>query len=137
MLPLSELPTEELLGMYWDLAYSEGRRGVNHDTEDGLAQDVLSALQSRMLLPQKTNSVGLMLPKAIQDQLFVAFSDPDAAQNFAQKFCGPHLYNLLEGMQSVLSAKIQLESTGSLSVSQNEVRVMYSPGSSTNSVSIR
>jgi hypothetical protein len=137
MLPLSELPTEELLGMYWDLAYSEGRRGVNHDTEDGLAQYVLSSLQSRMLPSPNINSVGLMLPKAIQDQLFVAFSDPDAAQNFAQKFCGPRLYNLLEGMQSVLTAKIQLESTGSLSVSQNEARVMYSLDPSINTVNIR
>lgn len=34
----------ELLGQYWDLAYSEGKEGRDHDTEHASAQSVLNAI---------------------------------------------------------------------------------------------
>jgi hypothetical protein len=121
MVPLTEYSTEDLLGVYWDLAYSEGRRRVDHDTEEGLAQAVLSVLQSRIMPHKAPESALLVLPKSIQDQLFIAFADHREASRFCQK----HLQFFLSNLHSVLNAKIQVESTGSLSVSQNEARVMY------------
>jgi hypothetical protein len=35
---------EELLDSYWDAAYSEGREGRTHDTEDGRAQEIRSKI---------------------------------------------------------------------------------------------
>jgi hypothetical protein len=38
----------ELLDAYWHAAYAEGAEGRNHDTEDGIAQKTLSAIQKEV-----------------------------------------------------------------------------------------
>lgn len=38
----------DLIGRYWDLAWSEGRRGVSSDTKDGAAQGVLSSITAEV-----------------------------------------------------------------------------------------
>ena len=42
---------DEALDSYWSAAYAEGARGATHDTEDGMAQTALAAVNScvRML----------------------------------------------------------------------------------------
>jgi len=38
----------DLIDEYWDLAWSEGRRGVSSDTRDGDAQRVRSAIDAKI-----------------------------------------------------------------------------------------
>ena len=41
---------DEALDMYWSAAYAEGQRGDTHDTEEGLAQTALNAVNSCVAL---------------------------------------------------------------------------------------
>ena len=46
---------DDALDAYWSAAYAEGQRGATHDTEDGLAQTALLAVEScvKMLIAEE------------------------------------------------------------------------------------
>lgn len=40
--------TEALIATYWDLAYAEGKAGVEHDTQDHRAATTLASIEARL-----------------------------------------------------------------------------------------
>lgn len=58
----------ELLERYWNAAYAEGKEGRDHDTEDGIAQQTLSAILAEVAKPPAVLFDGFAVLQALDEK---------------------------------------------------------------------